>query len=45
MGCYNRLTEAQGRAVAKKKAKRVVTECAGCPNNPRFWFDCFPKFH
>ena len=45
MGCYNRLTEAQGRAVAKKKAKRVVTDCAGCPNNPRFCFDCFPKFH
>lgn len=45
IGCYDRLVDQQGREVAKKKAKRVTTECAGCDGNPRFCFVCFPKFH
>jgi len=45
VGCYNKLAESLGREVAKKKAKRVVTECAACPKQPRFCYDCFPKYH
>jgi hypothetical protein len=29
----------------EKKATRVVAECAVCPNNPRFCYYCFPKYH
>ena len=45
IGCYNSLTEERGRDFAKKKAKRVITECAACPGKPRFCYRCFPKFH
>jgi len=45
IGCYDLLTEQLGREIAKKKAKRVTTECSGCVGNPRFCFSCFPKFH
>jgi len=43
--CYSTYTETYGRDIAKKKAKRVTTECAACPGNPRLCFACFPKFH
>lgn len=45
IGCYNSLSDERGRDFAKKKAKRVVTECAACPGKPRFCYQCFPKFH
>jgi len=45
IGCYNQYTQLSGREVAKRKAKKVVTECAGCPGNPRFCYECFPKYH
>ena len=45
IGCYTSLAEAKGRAIAKKKAKKVVTQCSGCPGNPRFCFKCFARYH
>lgn len=45
IGCYESLTKLHGRNIAKKKAKRVTTECSTCPDNPRFCFACFPKYH
>lgn len=45
IGCYTSISEAKGRQVAKKKAKKVVTECRGCPGTPRFCFKCFAKYH
>ena len=45
IGCYDRLVDQQGREIAKKRAKRVTTECGGCQGNLRFCFFCFPKFH
>ena len=45
IGCYNSLVNDRGREIAKLKAKRVVTECAGCTGNPRFCYNCFPKYH
>lgn len=43
-GCYKASKEKFGREVAKK-AKRVTTECAACPEKPRLCFECFPKMH
>ena len=43
--CYDRYSHLLGRKMAKKKAKKVTTECAACPGNLRFCYDCFPKFH
>ena len=45
VGCYNRICEKKGRQVAKSKAKKVTTECIGCPGKPRFCFTCFAKTH
>jgi len=45
VGCYDRMSIKTGRNTAKLKAKRVTTECSGCPGNPRFCYDCFAKFH
>jgi len=45
IGCYNQYTQSSGRELAKRKAKKVITECAGCPGNPRFCYECFPKYH
>ena len=45
VGCYDRMSIKTGRNTAKLKAKRVTTECSGCPGNPRFCYDCFVKFH
>jgi len=45
IGCCQSLATVHGRCIAKKKAKRVTTECSACPSNPRFCFECFPKFH
>ena len=45
MDCYKASVEKFGREVAKKKAKRVTTECAACPGKPRLCFECFPKMH
>jgi hypothetical protein len=45
IGCSDKIGEMSGRDVAKKKAKRVTTECNGCLGKPRFCFECFPKFH
>ena len=36
--CYRSLSEGRSRDFAKKKAKRVVTECAACSGKPRFCY-------
>lgn len=45
IGCYRRLKQAFGRNLAKRKAKRVITECSACIGNPPFCSECFPLYH
>ena len=45
VGCNSSLMEGRSRDFAKKKAKRVVTECTACPGKPRFCYQFFLKFH
>lgn len=45
IGCYTSIAEAKGRHIAKKKARKVVTQCNGCPGNPRFCLKCFAIYH
>jgi hypothetical protein len=42
-GCYNKLTAKYERQIARKKAKRVITECSTC--KLAFCFTCFAKYH
>lgn len=42
---YVSVQDYAGRDVAKRKVKRVTTECVGCNLQRRFCLDCFLKFH
>jgi len=39
IGCYAKLKEKHGREIARKKTKRVTTECRAC--NAHYCFGCF----
>ena len=43
ISCYEALKEQHGREIARKKAKRVITECKAC--NAHYCFACFPRYH
>jgi len=42
IGCYEALKEQHGREIARKKAKRVITECTCKACNAHYCFAYFP---
>uniref|UniRef100_A0A1B6MJH2 PiggyBac transposable element-derived protein 4 C-terminal zinc-ribbon domain-containing protein n=1 Tax=Graphocephala atropunctata TaxID=36148 RepID=A0A1B6MJH2_9HEMI len=43
--CYEGLVDEHGTKEARKKAKRVNTYCATCPDEPSMCLQCFNKVH
>ena len=43
--CYATVAKNEGPKVAAKKAKKVYTYCAQCPDKPYFCLECFGEFH
>ncbi len=44
-GCYQTLSKKFGTQYARNRAKKVVTYCPECPNEPFYCLNCFNKNH
>lgn len=44
-GCYNRILQEKGREAAASQAKRVITYCLDCHNQPALCVQCFLSKH
>lgn len=47
VGCYEYLfvTKKMGRDIARRRSKKVITTCNGCPGNPGYCLECFQRKH